>query len=63
MMTLAVFMSWDIGQYMYYNYFLPVCDVMHAEMNLSFEINQTTFLHGQKSREKNLNIFRTKVAF
>ena len=36
---------------------------MHVEMNLSFEINQTTFLHGQKSREKNLNIFRTKVAF
>ena len=40
----------------------PRCDVMNFEVSLIFLI-KPFFLHDQKSREKNLNILRTKRAF
>ena len=59
---LVAFTSWDIGQYVYCNYLL-IRMWRHKFWDYFVLSTQAVFSKWQKSKDKNLNILRTKRAF
>ena len=54
--------SWHIGQYVYCNYLLS-SSWCHKRSSHNFLLEPFFFLHNQKVRTKNINIWKTKRAF